>query len=83
MVATLNQSTRQSNITNQTVSNRSAQSFLNSSRLSDLHDDVTMEALRCAAAIRKTWSEEEVARREKIGQLRRDELNQLLGGLAG
>jgi len=47
--------------------------------MGDLQDDATIEALRRAANIRKTWSDEEVARRKQIGQQRFAELKNLLG----
>ena len=52
--------------------------FLQVSRLGDLTDDATMNALRRAAEIRQTWSTEEVARRKNVGQQRRAELGRLL-----
>ena len=81
MVATINQSPRTTNNASQEGSDRSAVAFLNVSRLSDLNDDVTMNALRRAAEIRKTWTEEEVARRKTVGQQRRNELTELLASL--
>ena len=58
---------------------KSAEAFLQVSRMGDLQDDATIEALRRAANIRKTWSDEEVARRKQIGQQRFAELKNLLG----
>lgn len=81
MVATLNQSPRRSDIANQSDPVCSAESFLHVSRLSDLNDDATINALRRAAEIRHTWSDEEVARRKTIGQQRRDQLAQLLAAV--
>ncbi len=83
MVATLNKSTRPSSIANQSASVGSVACFLQISRLSDLHDDATMEALRRAAAIRQTWSQEEIERRKSAGQQRRNELAELLGSACG
>ena len=72
MVATL----QKSNTVRSTT--KSASAFLQVSRLGDLTDDATMEALRRAAEIRRTWSAEEVLRRKNVGQQRREELSRLL-----
>ncbi|MDB4766535.1 hypothetical protein OAG71_02475 [bacterium] len=81
MVATINKLTRTPNTASQTKSGQSATAMLNVSRWSDLSDDATMNALRRAAEIRQTWTEEEVARRKHVGQERRNELSELLTGL--
>ena len=55
--------------------------FENSSRiaeLADFSDDVVTEALRRAALIRQSWSEEEIAQRKQVGEARRDMLNLIL-----
>jgi hypothetical protein len=57
---------------------QTADAFLKVSRLGDLHDDATMDALRRAAEIRRTWNDKEVARRKSVGQQRRNELAELL-----
>ena len=72
MVATLQKSNTARSKT------KSASAFLQISRLGDLKDDATMNALRRAAEIRRTWSSDEVARRKNVGQQRREELTQLL-----
>ena len=74
MVATL----KQSNIVRSKTKSNFAEEFLKASRMGDLTDDVTMEALRRAADIRKTWSDAEVARRKQDGQQRFSELQNLL-----
>lgn len=87
MVATLNQNTTTTQNANTKTNARSrerfAESFLTVSRLGDLHEDETMEALRRAAAIRKTWSDQEIAKRQQVGQQRRDELSKMLSGATG
>ena len=82
MVATINPSPRSSNTASKKGSDQSVSAFLHVSRLSDLNDDVTMNALRRAAEIRQAWTEEEVARRKTVGQQRRSELKELLTGLS-
>lgn len=76
MVATLNQTT--TDTANTATKKRFPESFLTVSRLGDLHDDATMDALRRAAAIRETWSAQEIAKRQQVGQQRRDQLSQML-----
>lgn len=74
MVATLNNS----NISKSETKVKPGQILSKISRLGDLQDDVTMEALRRAADIRKAWSTAEVARRKQVGQKRLSELKNLL-----
>lgn len=72
---------------NPLVEKRFDASFLTVSRLGDLrddiHDDFTIEALRRAAAIRKTWSAQEIAQRQQVGQQRRDQLSKMLSAASG
>ena len=81
MVATINQTPRTTDTTSQRDAGRTTAAFLNISRLSDLNDDVTMNALRRAAEIRQTWTADEVARRKTVGQQRRNELTELLDAM--
>ena len=81
MVATIKKSPRTTDTASLKKCDRSSAAFLHVSRLSDLNDDVTLNALRRAAEIRQAWSEEEVARRKTVGQQRRNELTELLNAL--
>jgi len=74
MVATL----QKSNSAGSKTKTKSSSAFLQVSRLGDLNDDATMNALRRAAEIRRTWSTEEVVRRKNVGQQRREALTRLL-----
>lgn len=74
MVATL----KKSNFVRSKTKVQIAEAFLKASRMGDLQDDATMDALRRAAEIRKTWSNAEVARRKQVGQQRFSELKNLL-----
>lgn len=74
MVATL----KKSNIAPSKTKVQSAEAFLKVSRLGDLQDDATIDALRRAAEIRRAWSNAEVARRKQVGQQRFSELENLL-----
>lgn len=74
MVATL----KKSNFVRSKTKVQIAEAFLKASRMGDLQDDATMDALRRAAEIRKAWSNAEVARRKKVGQQRFSELTNLL-----
>ena len=74
MVATL----QKSNTVASETKSQTADALLKVSRLGDLRDDATMDALRRAAEIRKAWSEEEVAKRKQVGQQRLSELTNLL-----
>ena len=74
MVATL----KKSNIARSETKPKTAEAFLMVSRLGDLKDDATMDALRRAAEIRKAWSKAEVAKRKQVGQQRFSELKNLL-----
>lgn len=74
MVATL----QKLNIARSETKSQLAEAFLKVSRLGDLQDDATMDALRRAAEIRRTWNDKEVARRKNVGQQRRSQLAQLL-----
>ena len=57
---------------------QTVEAFLKISRLGELHDDATMDALRRAAEIRDAWSDTEVARRKQVGKQRLCELKNLL-----
>ena len=81
MVATINPTPRTADTSSKKEANQTTGAFLHISRLSDLNDDVTMNALRRAAEIRQTWTEEEVARRKNVGQQRRNELTELLAAM--
>lgn len=74
MVATL----KKSNFVRSKTKVQITEAFLKASRMGDLQDDATMDALRRAAEIRKTWSNAEVARRKQVGQQRFSELKNLL-----
>lgn len=74
MVATL----KKSSIKKSESKAKTAEAFLLASRLGDLKDDATMDALRRAAEIRKTWSKAETALRKEVGRQRFCELRDLL-----
>ena len=52
----------------------------NTAPINDRQDEIILEALSRAAAIRETWSAQEIADRKQIGQKRRDQLTQMLLG---